>query len=304
MKANNFSFFCLTIAFTFLISTKEEMSQALSPKSAANQISSLVTSFEIALDHILLDPEFKRTFGIEEKIEFVESTAAGDLHVYFEIDKIDFDPLTGMATLEIFSLMKSPDGLVRRVPKKLELDVKQVGYSPPYERDQQAIFRELCLKLRRLLSDVDLGLKSRIWNKEVFRNQTRLVVFRGKESKKLYKFYYKFGKSSIWEVLGTELLRRLEMNSAWVYPDYPNDCVWLRAVESETYAQTFLKDSLSVNHWDQIEMTKEKKELFTELGQSIAITFILGHDDFHQGNFLITSEWKGFTVVRISKFRS
>lgn len=258
----------------------------LSPQTSINQLAR-VEPFHVSVEKAIQSGFFNEIFETGEKLEFVEATPVGDPHVYFTIHDIHFDPTT--ATVRVSYLVKDEEGY--GIPTFHNLEISRASYGDysgesldSYPPVLQSLYHKVDLALRKLL------YRNGSWQ-NLFENSTKLVILKSQSTGQQYKVYYKFGQSSQMEFLGEKILKKLGVKTPKIHQSADRNYVWIENIESN-YSSPHL-DFEEV----QWEMPKpELEELFFDIGRYITFLFLLGHDDFHPGNFLVTPKSEGYAI--------
>lgn len=278
------------VLFIFIASFPLQSSLALSPSSVTNNSLDFIPGFRTAVEKAIQSGLLNQIIGVEEKLEFVEAQPVGDLHVYFVIHQIEHGISSAKVTLSY--LIRNAKEDARRQIKTIEVE--------RYQGEAHLDFLKR-MDLKLVLSNID---EESHWDEKLFQTQTQCVILKDGKGQR-HKVYYKHGKSAVMEYVGAELFRSLGLKAPRIYFSPESECAWIESIESESFESSILQGPHSSFYAPPMgqshiklktEITPLLKELFKELGRSTALLFILGHRDFHSNNFLVTSNFEGYTI--------
>lgn len=261
---------------------------ALSPHSSIRP-NEVFEPFRVSLQRALKNGFFNCMFETDEELEFVEAVSVGDPHNYFTIENIQIGASAARVTISYLVQDKDGYGSTERYTFNTPGDYRQ-------ERIDDRTFQDKNKLMHSLYRRIDDEITSRLHNGELgekeslFQNSTKRIVLKGKRTKNEYKIIYKFGIISFTDFLGAEILQSLDVRTPKVYPIPNHNHVWIEYIEPDfPLTELFLE-------WRQWDLDEETlKPLFKEIGKIITLLYLLGHDDFHPGNFILSSN-KGWTI--------
>ncbi len=146
-------------------------------------------------------------------------------------------------------------------------------------------YREIDLEVLKIIRSHGMG-------KDLFRGATRRVTFSHHQTGQVYKAYHKFGPSLEAESHGRSLLRFFGLEAPRMIESSLPGGYWIEHAEGD-----LLKDIIQwcrryrYSFIDWIDAYPERAaRMAFELGRQIAVLYVLGNEDFHDENVVVTQE--------------
>ncbi len=271
---------CLSL-FLFILLSFSSGSWALSPYSVLKE-STVYEPFEVSLRTALESGFFNDLFKTESKLNVIEVTEVGDSHTYFKLKIVEITK--NHVEVEVIYLVEDElgNGIEEKISFKIEGDYRVENLNDlPFDTPDH-LKRNLYTKIDKNITDHFFGNVS--FTTPLFRNSTKKIIFESADTDDEWTMYYKFGDVVQNEVFMSNLLRNLGFIVPLVFSSHNNQHVWVQAFNTDypDYEGT---------ETDQIWDLKvdELKPLFEQVGKLQSIMYLFGHDDFHPGNAVISS---------------
>lgn len=272
----------IVVSFLLLSLFLSSSSWGLSPSTSVDKPSKHFESFETSLSKGLKEGFFQRLFKTEEPLVVDEVLPMGDSHYYFKIESLERKASAVSVTVSYLVKDRFSDVKEERLSFYIEGDYR-------LDRVDDFTFLSEDHLMRQLYHKIDAEiLKIFYQNSEMkqrlFENYTRKVVFKTKNSAEKFILFYKFGEVTEVEAFSIEVMSEIGMPVPKVHLSKMSHHLWLESIPSDFPTKSRFTD---YGQWDLTE--EEWSALFAEVGFYQVFLYVLGHDDFHPGNFLLSS---------------
>lgn len=273
-----FSCYLAFLTAFFLLAEGNEL-WALSPKTGLDPQPRFV-SFEQALSESLESGFFNEVFETDEPLDFIEAVPAGDPHVYFSIEHVEVKK--EFARVNVSALIQNERGEISTMPMELEVSGRF-----QYDDEETDPFVNKDMLMKKLYLEIDEVIRRGFfrngeWKEFLFRNGTKEVRFKGRESGKEYRIIYKFGRVVQAEYFGAKMLKQFGL---------PVPRMFYRPGETHLWVEYRENDFPGREAAEQVWVYPDKKmeDLFYQVGRATVFLYLLGHEDFHPGNLLVSN---------------